>query len=60
MIEKLKPSPCPNFCLSGYKGMDSCGCCHGTASVFWVGDKTFPNTRRGYEEALKALEAKSP
>lgn len=57
---ELKPSPCPNFCLLGYKGMDRCGCCHGTASVFRVNDKTFPNTEQGYEKAVEAQKAKQP
>lgn len=40
---------------SGYRGMDSCGRCRGTGSVFWVAGQRFPNTERGYKQARAIL-----
>lgn len=54
----ITPSTCP-YCDfgSGQRGMDSCGKCDGTGSLFWVGRKFFPNTELGYNEAIAATEA---
>lgn len=41
---------------SGRRGMDRCGKCDGTGSVFMVGQKLFPNTEKGYEDAKRAIE----
>lgn len=42
---------------SGTRGMDRCRRCDGTGSVFRVGEKSFPNTREGYEKACEAAVA---
>lgn len=45
-----------NLCDLGHgtRGMDRCAKCDGTGSVFVVGTRTFPNTERGYMEAVLA------
>lgn len=43
---------------SGQRGMDRCSACGGTGSVFKVLALSFPNTKEGYEKALKHLNVK--
>lgn len=47
-----KPVVCP-FCDfgSGHRGMDTCGKCKGTGSVFRVGRAVFSNTEVGFNHA---------
>lgn len=53
---KIKATGCVRACFQGYKGMDTCGGCHGTGSQLVIpGGKRFPNTKRGYDEALMEL-----
>lgn len=40
---------------TGHRGMDWCSKCGGTGSVFRVGLRVFPNTKKGYEEAVREL-----
>lgn len=54
MADILKPTACGHCDFgSGTRGMDRCAKCDGAGSVFRVGDKSFANTRDGYEEALE-------
>ena len=48
------------FCdfSSGYRGMNYCGKCEGTGSIFVVGDAIFPNTEEGYHSAVAASAKK--
>lgn len=48
---------CP-FCdfSMGYRGMDRCPKCDGTGSVFFVDGRYFPNTKEGFEKAMKQIE----
>jgi hypothetical protein len=39
---------------SGYRGMDSCGKCKGTGSLLAFNGEWYPNTKEGYEDALRA------
>lgn len=51
----LRAYQCPHCDFgTGQRGMDSCGRCDGTGSIFRVGEKTYPNTKHGYLEACKA------
>lgn len=51
-----KARQCPHCDFgSGQRGMDRCGRCDGTGSVFWVLGQRFPNTKRGYEMARAIL-----
>lgn len=58
-MEDLKPVGCDacDFC-SGQRGMDTCGKCDGTGSVFWVNRRRFPNTKAGYINACKEAGVK--
>lgn len=52
--------PVPKQCShcdfgTGQRGMDSCGKCGGTGSVFWVAQQRFPNTESGYMAARALL-----
>lgn len=51
-----RPSQCPD-CMGGHIGMDQCDKCEGTGVVFKVKNATYPDTRKGYEDAEKALNA---
>lgn len=53
-----KPSQCPE-CKGGRNGMDYCDTCEGTGTIFKVNGKTFPDTKKGYDEAQKALDGLS-
>ena len=60
-MNKNKNEPIPVSCpycdfSRGTRGMDRCAKCKGTGSVFWVGNRTYPNTKEGYEDALKAMK----
>lgn len=57
MVEP-KPTSCPHCDFSGgTRGMDRCSKCDGTGSVFRVGGRYYPNTKEGYEAAVKAANA---
>lgn len=56
---EIKCIPCGHCDFSsGSRGMDRCGKCDGTGSVFVVGDQRFPNTLNGYQAALEADRAR--
>lgn len=40
---------------TGMRGMDGCGKCEGTGSVFRAHDMLFPNTEDGYFTAVSIL-----
>lgn len=53
----LKPEPKPTLCPkcdfgTGRRGMDRCATCDGVGSIFIVNGEYFPNTERGYIEAV--------
>jgi hypothetical protein len=37
-----------------HREMDRCVRCDGTGSVFWVSGRSYPNTPKGYDAAVKA------
>lgn len=55
-VRDPQPVAC-GFCdfSSGQRGMDRCGKCDGTGSVFRVGLRIYPNTDQGFEKARAAL-----
>lgn len=59
-MSEPKPRACPHCDFSsGQRGMDRCGLCKGTGSVFLAGGRYYANTKEGFEAAVKAQE-KSP
>ena len=48
--------PCCDF-GSGHRGMSCCAACDGTGSVFNVARRYSPNTKKGFDAAVKAQEA---
>jgi DnaJ-class molecular chaperone len=65
-LKEPTPRECDGHCDGGYRGMDSCGKCHGTGSVFRIGRangqgfKRFPNTKHGYADAKAYLNSDRP
>jgi ribosomal protein L37AE/L43A len=55
--EEPKPRACPHCDFScGQRGMDRCHVCDGTGSVFLAGGRYHPNTEKGFNAAVRALE----
>lgn len=55
-----RAATCPHCDFgSGMRGMDSCGKCSGTGSVFRVLGILYANTERGYISACQALLAQA-
>lgn len=55
------PGVCPHCDFgTGQRGMDSCGKCQGTGSIFRVKGKLYPNTEDGYKRAFAALNEGKP
>ena len=54
---QIVATACMGYCFNGYKGMDTCGKCHGVGSqLVLVGMfKRYPNTHAGYHKALADL-----
>lgn len=56
---RIKAVACFGYCFDGRIGMDRCAKCDGTGSqlaVSGIQHRRFPNTKEGYEKALKLLD----
>ncbi len=53
-MKEPKARHCPHCDFSsGHRGMDRCHICDGTGSVFYVGDRYYPNTEKGFRAAIR-------
>ena len=51
-----KVVPCIKHCYNGHIGMDNCNVCGITGSQFLANGKRFPNTEKGYNDAVAELK----
>lgn len=55
--------PVPTGCWTcsgmGYRGMDRCNYCDCTGSVFIVNGESYPNTKKGFDQAVAAMGKKN-
>lgn len=50
---------CPWFCDAGWRGCDACNRCGRTGTGFYLGGTFYPNTERGWRDALAAAKARA-
>ena len=56
MKPEPKAIPCQCSCFGGMRGNQTCHCCDGTGSQFVANGKYFPNTKEGWDKAVKELQ----